>query len=78
MKKLKLNLQNIEGIELLTKAQLKNVLGGTNLDETTTTTTTGMQCYCCDGYVVGESGDCEALEKNGCTYLAESEADCNS
>ena len=31
MKKLKLNLQNMEGVELLTRAQLKNVIGGTVL-----------------------------------------------
>lgn len=37
MKKLKLSLQNIEGAEVLTRAQLKNVLGGTSLPEETTT-----------------------------------------
>ena len=31
MKKLKLNLQQFPGAEVLTRSQLKNVLGGTNI-----------------------------------------------
>lgn len=55
MKKLKLNLQNIEGAEILTKAQLKNVLGGNGSITTEIITTTDVcanlpepifPCYC--------------------------------
>ena len=56
MKKLKLNLQDIEGAEILTKAQLKNVLGGTgSITTNAPITTTGIcsgtvgytfPCYC--------------------------------
>ncbi|HEY5464672.1 MAG TPA: hypothetical protein VIJ95_15525 [Hanamia sp.] len=55
MKKLKLNLQHLENAEVLTRSQLKNVLGGSAVSTTGNCQTDGQACStrsqvnCCSG-----------------------------
>lgn len=55
MKKLKLNLQQLDGVEVLTKSQLKQILGGDGSGGSTEAYGT-----CCTS-----SGDCGGV---GCSY----------
>ena len=70
MKKLKLNLQQIEGAALLTRAQLKRVLGG---DVSVTKPPSGLcgdhpdtPACCC---ATKEVGTCESLLDKGCHWI---------
>ena len=72
MKKLKLSLQNMEGVEVLTRAQLKNVMGGSGIPESTTAGGIGCKsdAYCGTGYkccACGHQGDTTCLKVTDCS-----------
>lgn len=47
MKKLKLNLSNMKGTEVLTREQLKNIMGGGGSNTCTSDSECGLGKYCC-------------------------------
>jgi len=59
MKKLKLHLQNIEGAEVLTRQQLKRVIGGEM------GSSENSRCRCNDGTQSGVS-DCDSICEPAC------------
>lgn len=79
MKKIKLNLQNFGESEVLTRAQLRNIFGGTSIDPISTTTASEdcpvgqIRCTATDGSGVSvctyaaPNGGCPTSGLSGCT-----------
>jgi len=83
MKKIKMNLQNLDNAEVLTREQLKKVLGGT-VGNTTHPIQTTVACVgkCWGGDHLGYSYNCEWQDWGdqktcGCSDLSTPHQDCS-
>ncbi len=78
MKKLKLSLQQLDGVEVLKRSELKNVMGGFGENPTTYSNCAGVSgdVYCCSGANAGTTGDCTALHNGGCTFVTGGPDEC--
>lgn len=69
MKKLKLNLRQLENAEVLTRSQLKNVLGGDAVSSTYTKCGTNISCSGkAEFEACGSSGNCGCGWVSGSLY----------